>query len=80
MNYKIEIGDVLKKMRQEKHISQAKLAQDISINPTLMSKLERNICEPSLETIFLIASGLDMKASEFVKEIEESLEMSRKHE
>ncbi|MEH7352111.1 helix-turn-helix transcriptional regulator [Neobacillus drentensis] len=80
MNHMIQIGEVLKKMRQEKHISQEKLARDISINPTSLSKLERNICEPSLETIFLIASGLDMKASEFVKKIEENLEMIRKHE
>ncbi|WHY77357.1 helix-turn-helix transcriptional regulator [Neobacillus sp. WH10] len=80
MNHKIQIGEVLKKIRKAKRITQWKLAHDISINPTSLSKLERNICEPSLETIFLIASGLDMKASEFVKEIEENLELSRKHE
>lgn len=57
----------------EKNLTQEELAFRSSIDRTFMSKLERGIQEPSFTTIVLLADALEMRASELVKEIEESL-------
>jgi transcriptional regulator with XRE-family HTH domain len=71
------IGIVLKKRRVEKCISQEELSFRSSTTRTYISMLERNIKKPSLEKTFAIAAALEIKASEFIKEIEEHHEKNQ---
>jgi transcriptional regulator with XRE-family HTH domain len=72
INHKpLYIGIVLKRRRVEKCISQEELSFRTSTTRPYISMLERNLKKPSLETIFAIAAAFEIKASEFIKEIEE---------
>jgi len=77
MPTKILVGNVILKLRSLHKITQEELAARCSLTPNSISKLERNISEPNFETILKLAKAFDMKASEFIKEIEESLEMAQ---
>ena len=61
----------------EKCISQEELSFRSSTTRPYISMLERNIKKPSLETIFAIAAAFEIKASEFIKEIEEHHEKNQ---
>jgi transcriptional regulator with XRE-family HTH domain len=74
-NQKIPVGSVLKRLRKTRKLSQEELGFLSSIDRTFMSKIERDIQEPGLGTIFSIANALNMKAYELIKEIEENLEI-----
>jgi transcriptional regulator with XRE-family HTH domain len=65
------IGIVLKRIRVEKCISQEEVALRSTLNRTYISMLERNRSKPSLEIIFALAAALEIKPSEFIREIEE---------
>jgi transcriptional regulator with XRE-family HTH domain len=67
----LHIGIVIKRRRVEKCISQEELSFRSSTTRPYISMLERNLKKPSLETIFAIAAAFEIKASEFIKEIEE---------
>ncbi|MGG3560501.1 helix-turn-helix transcriptional regulator [Neobacillus rhizosphaerae] len=64
------IGKLLKRYRKALNITQQDLAFDCALGVSYMSKLERNIQEPSLGTIFIISSQLGIKASEFIEALE----------
>ncbi|MEH7111534.1 helix-turn-helix transcriptional regulator [Neobacillus niacini] len=55
----------------EKCISQEELSFRSSTTRPYISMLKRNKKKPSLETIFAIAAAFEIKASEFIKEIED---------
>ncbi|MDQ1143778.1 transcriptional regulator with XRE-family HTH domain [Bacillus sp. SORGH_AS 510] len=65
-------GKLLKKYRKAMAITQQDFASDCSLSISYVSKLERNIQEPSLGTIFIIASQLGIKASELIAQLENS--------
>lgn len=65
-------GILLKKHRKARAITQQDFASGCELSISYMSKLERNIQEPSLGTIFIIASQLGIKASELVEQLENS--------
>ncbi|MEG7619525.1 MULTISPECIES: helix-turn-helix domain-containing protein [Bacilli] len=67
----ITIGKVLKELRVAKKLSQEEISARSSLDRTYISMLERNIKQPTITTIFLLASALEIKPSEFVKQIEE---------
>ena len=69
---KVTFGQLLKKARKEKGLSQEQLAHDCSLDRTYISMLERGINQPSIITLFVLAKNLEMKASEFVIAMEES--------
>ena len=74
------IGVPLKKIRKKKNITQEELADRCPLTREYISLLENDKKSPKLGTIFFLATGLEMKASEFVKEIEECLEsLTQKH-
>ncbi|ETI65883.1 helix-turn-helix domain-containing protein [Neobacillus vireti] len=75
MQPRIFIGKVIKEKRVIHKITQAELAERSSLSSISISKCERNITEPSFETIIKLAKAFEMEVSEFVREIEESLEM-----
>ncbi|WP_026568397.1 helix-turn-helix domain-containing protein [Bacillus sp. UNC41MFS5] len=64
-------GIVLKKLRNAQKLSQEVLADRSDRHPSYISLLERNQKNPSLDTIVALALGLDMTASEMLKEIEQ---------
>ena len=70
MDLKLAFGIVLKKRRKEVNISQEQLALKSGLDRTFVSKLERGLNQPSLETIFAISEYLECSASELVKRVE----------
>ncbi|MFJ7731542.1 helix-turn-helix domain-containing protein [Lysinibacillus sp. NPDC097231] len=70
----ITIGKVLKKLRLGKELSQEELALRSSLDRTYISMLERNIKQPTITTIFLLAEALEMKPSKFVQLLEDEFE------
>lgn len=67
----ITIGTVLKRVRKSLKISQEELAHRSSLDRTYISMLERNIKQPTITTIFLLAQALGMKPSTFVQLLED---------
>jgi transcriptional regulator with XRE-family HTH domain len=61
---------VLKELRDEHELSQQELADYCDLERVYISKLERGISMPSIETIFKIASVLKMKPHELVERME----------
>lgn len=49
------IGDVLKQLREQRHITQEQLADTLNLTRTTISHYESNINEPSLETLVAIS-------------------------
>lgn len=70
----ITIGTVLKRVRKSLKLSQEELAHRSSLDRTYISMLERNIKQPTITTIFLLAEALKMKPSEFVQLLEDEFE------
>ncbi|HEY1172499.1 MAG TPA: helix-turn-helix transcriptional regulator [Verrucomicrobiae bacterium] len=61
---------ILKSLRNAKKISQEKLAELSGLDRSYVSLLERGLRQPSLETLFLIASALEISPAEIVRKIE----------
>ncbi|WP_374049583.1 helix-turn-helix domain-containing protein [Neobacillus sp. OS1-2] len=74
MHHKILVGKVIRKKRVSLKISQLVLAERSSLSPIMISKFERNLSEPSFETTIKLAAAFGMKASEFIKEIEDTID------
>jgi transcriptional regulator with XRE-family HTH domain len=70
-HFKNHFGGGLKKLRKSRRLTQEDLADNCSLTTSYISILERNLKSPSLNTISALAAGLDMKASELIREIEE---------
>lgn len=70
----ITIGAVLKRVRKSLELSQEELAHRSSLDRTYISMLERNIKQPTITTIFLLAQALEMKPSAFVQLLEDEFE------
>ncbi len=64
-------GKILKRLRKDK--SQYLLSMEYEISTSLLNSLERGLKDPQLTTVFKLAEALNIKASEFVKMIEEEL-------
>jgi transcriptional regulator with XRE-family HTH domain len=61
---------VLKQLRAEHNLSQQELADYCELERVYISKLERAMSMPSIETIFKIASVVGMKPHELVERLE----------
>lgn len=68
----IYIGKVLRRLRKARLLSQEELAFQSGSGRGYISDLEKDIKSPSISMIFALAEVLDLRPSEFVKEIEES--------
>lgn len=66
----LNFGKALKRLRKNQNLSQEKLADLSGLDRSYISILERNLKLPSLYTILALASGLGIKASEFMLEME----------
>lgn len=69
MAVKVEIAFsiILKKIRNQKKLSQEQLALESGLDRTYISLLERGMRQPSLKTIFLLSSALEIHPAELVR-------------
>lgn len=69
-----KVGNIIKKHRERKKLSQEVVSGLADIGRTHLSAIERGERKPTLETVFRISSALDIKPSELVKEIEKQID------
>ena len=62
----VHIGDRLRKLRDEKFLSQRELARAAGISPTTVFKLEANQAEPHPRTIRKLAEALGVEPGKLV--------------
>ncbi len=63
LNYKL-IGNNIKRLRKEQHVTQQKMADDLFLSLSLISKLERGVKAVSLDTFCSIADYLHTSIAE----------------
>lgn len=63
-------GEVLRELRTAAGLSQEALAHECGRHRTYISMLERGINRPSLDTVFLLADALGVRASDLVRKVE----------
>lgn len=63
-------GSVLRRLRQERGLSQEELAALVDVSPSHISRMESDMKVPSLEMIFRLTVALKMKPHELIKNIE----------
>lgn len=63
-------GDVLEALRREQKLSQAELAFRSGLDRTYISLLERELRNPTLDTLFRLSRTLGIKPEDFVARIE----------
>ncbi|MCU6792457.1 helix-turn-helix domain-containing protein [Paenibacillus sp. WQ 127069] len=73
MNIEACFGRHLRKIREEKRLSQEELAFRSNLDRTYISLLERGKRRPTINTIFALAKPLDIAPSDMVKLIESDL-------
>ena len=69
----IIVGKIIQEYREKRKLSQEVVSGLADIGRTHLSAIERGLRKPTLETLFKIADALNVKASEIVKSIEESI-------
>ena len=66
-------GSVLRQLRVKKGLSQEGLALEAGLDRTFVSMLERGLRQPSLSSLFAIASALRIRASRIVRLTENAI-------
>ncbi len=61
------VGRTIQKLRQEKHISQVRMAEMIGLTPTYVGFIEQSVRNASVATLDKIARVLGVKLSELFK-------------
>lgn len=61
----IDLGAKIRNYRKEKNISINALAEKVSITPSMLSQIERNLANPSINTLKLISSALEIPLFQF---------------
>ena len=65
---KSNLAKNIKELRLNKGLAQEKLALDANVDRTLVSKIERQIANPSLEILLKISMSLEVPISELIKD------------
>ena len=68
-----KLAQQLIRCRKDANISQEKLADLANVHRTYISQIERSLKSPTVEVVFSICNALSIKASDFIKEIENGL-------
>jgi transcriptional regulator with XRE-family HTH domain len=63
----LKFGARLKKLRQERGLSQRELSQNCAIDHSKIGKMERGLINPTLVTIVELAKGLNVHPSELLQ-------------
>lgn len=71
MNRLQAIGAAIREARQERQLSQEKLAELAKLHRNVIGLAERSVSAPALESLFAIADALEMPASRLVARAEE---------
>jgi transcriptional regulator with XRE-family HTH domain len=66
-------GQVLRKLREDRGLSQEELGFESGYHRTYISQLERGQKSPSLQTVFQLAKALRLRTSEFIAAVESVL-------
>lgn len=64
-------GEVLRRHRSAKNVSQEELAYLADVDRTFISRLERGIRQPTMTTTIAIGQALGVSAADLVRETEE---------
>jgi len=62
------IGELVKKHREKKQLTQEQLANLLGVHKTRVSWIERGLSLPQISTIFLLCEELDIRPTEFLLE------------
>ena len=76
LNYQV-LGRKIQLLRTEHKISQLKFAEMIEKSPTFVSRMERGVRRPSLETLVVIAALLDSSLDNLLSESMDLLQSKR---
>ncbi|RLD60105.1 MAG: XRE family transcriptional regulator [Bacteroidetes bacterium] len=79
MNLQQIFGDIIKKFRLERNLSQESLAFDANIDRTYISDIEKGERNISIQVAFKLANALQISFSELIKEIESHGEYNKLH-
>ena len=60
------IGENIKRLREQKNLSQKELAGMIEVNPAQYGRVENNKVEPTLRTLLKIANALEVTLDDLV--------------
>lgn len=67
MSTSIDIGSKLKEFRVERNLTLEQVARELNIAPSYLSRLERNICYPALETLYELARFYRVEIARFFR-------------
>jgi DNA-binding XRE family transcriptional regulator len=77
LELKVEIlGEMIKKVRQEKHMTQEELGKLVGVNKSQISKLERNTKNVTIATILKIFRALRKNIKFSIEELDSTYEKS----
>ena len=77
MDVAVAFGKVIRQLRQEIGLTQEQLGFEADLRRTFVSLLELGEQQPSLTTLFKIATPLRVSPSEIIKRVEEHLASSK---
>ncbi|ODU41868.1 MAG: hypothetical protein ABS92_11000 [Thiobacillus sp. SCN 63-374] len=64
-------GEVLRRYRSEKNISQEELAFQAGVDRTFVSRLERGIRQPTITTLIGLGQALGVPAADLMRDTED---------
>jgi len=64
---------VLKRLRRQKNMNQENFGRQVGLHRTYISQLERGMKSPSLEVLYKIAKGMNIKLSWLMVLVEKEL-------
>ncbi|MDR7079566.1 transcriptional regulator with XRE-family HTH domain [Neobacillus niacini] len=70
----IYIGEVIRTLRKAKGMTQEELANEINLDRSYLSEIERNLKAPSLYTIFKLTKGLVIPPGELTEKIYDDID------
>lgn len=70
MHVEIAFGQILRRLRAEKKISQEKLALMTGLDRTYISLLERGMRQPTLKTMLLLSGALRVSPGQLITDVE----------
>lgn len=77
LELKVEVlGEMIKKIRKERHLTQEELGKLVGVNKSQISKLERNTKNVTVATILKVFRALKTNIKFSVKKIDENYEES----
>ena len=77
MELKVDIlGEMIKSVRKEKHLTQEQLGELVGVNKSQISKLERNTKNVTIETILRVFRALKTNIKFTLESTDENLEIA----